>query len=280
MAIYEVFSDFSFKGVLGRGYQPRGLVRPVVRNVCLEELAGRTGRRSGLETVDRLDRWACERPRGVGITHLLAESPHPQHFRCPDLTNQRLSPKTDDSTAHSPATEPELVADQIGGFVVPPVWCGFSTLANDGFPYTLEFGRDIVVLLLQEYLDQLAMVGLKLGVVLTGHYGPKHVAALVEAANTFAVFGHHSETVVWVPPEYELARELGYHGDHAARWETSLLMRLRPELVDIGRLDDRAAAEGIGGEDLRGSTGNELEAQVVERIVENLSLRVAHFPGF
>lgn len=173
----------------------------------------------------------------------------------------------------------ELVADRAGGIVVPPVWCGFSTLAENGLPYTLEFGRDTVMLLLKEYLEQLAMVGFNLVVVLTGHYGPKHVAALVEAANTFTVSGRHSETVVWVLPEYELARELGYHGDHAAKWETSILMHLRPELVEIERLDDRTATEGIYGEDPRRSASCELGAQVVERIVEHLSCRVAEFLG-
>jgi creatinine amidohydrolase len=170
-----------------------------------------------------------------------------------------------------------MVADQAGGIVVPPVWCGFSTLADNGLPYTLEFGRDTVMLLLKEYLEQLAMVGFKLVVVLTGHYGPKHVAALVEAANTFTVSGRLAQTVVWVLPEYELARELGYHGDHAAKWETSILMHLRPELVDMERLDDRTATEGIYGEDPRRSANSELGAQVVESIVEHLSGRVAKF---
>jgi creatinine amidohydrolase/Fe(II)-dependent formamide hydrolase-like protein len=135
------------------------------------------------------------------------------------------------------------------------------------------------MLLLEEYLTQLAAVGFKLVVVLTGHYGPKHVAALVEAANSFTLFGRYSDTIVWVIPEYELARDLGYRGDHAARWETSILMHLRRDLVDIERLDDRTATEGIGGEDPRTTASEELGATVVERIVENLSRRVTEFLG-
>ncbi len=171
----------------------------------------------------------------------------------------------------------QLVADTVGGIVVPPVWCGFSTLAENGLPHTLEFRRDTVMLLLREYLEQLAKVGFKLIVVLTGHYGPKHVAALVEAANTFTLSGAYPDAVIWVLPEYELARKLGYHGDHAAKWETSIMMRLRPELVKIERLDDAAALEGIGGEDPRGSASTELGAQAVRAIVDNLSRRVAEF---
>lgn len=171
----------------------------------------------------------------------------------------------------------ELVAARAGGIVIPPVWCGHSTLAEDGLPYTLEFSRNAVMLLLEEYLAQLAAVGFRLVVVLTGHYGPKHVSALVEAANTFTLFGRHPDTTVWVLPEYELARDLGYRGDHAARWETSILMHLRPDLVEIERLDDRTATEGIIGEDPRTTASEELGAKAVERIVENLSRRVTAF---
>lgn len=169
----------------------------------------------------------------------------------------------------------ELVASTVGGIVVPPVWCGFSTLAENGFPHTLEFRSDTVMLLLREYLEQLARIGFRLIVVLTGHYGTEHVAALVEAANTFTASGDYPGTVVWVLPEYELARGLGYNGDHAAKWETSLMMRLRPELVKIERLDDNTASEGIYGEDPRSGASADLGTRAVDEIVANLSRRVS-----
>lgn len=171
----------------------------------------------------------------------------------------------------------ELVAGTVGGIVVPPIWCGFSTLGENGLPHTLEFHRETVMLLLREYLQQLAGIGFKLIVVLTGHYGPKHVAALVEAANTFTVSGDFPGTVVWVLPEYELARGVGYHGDHAAKWETSLMMRLRPELVKIERLDDNTASEGIYGEDPRSGASADLGTRAVDLIVANLSRMVSEF---
>ena len=57
--------------------------------------------------------------------------------------------------------------------------------SHGGFPLTLEFKRETVMQLLTEYLEQLSDVGFKLIVVLSGHYGPPHIAALVEAANLF-----------------------------------------------------------------------------------------------
>ena len=80
-------------------------------------------------------------------------------------------------------------------------------------------------------------------------------------------------------PEYEPARGLGYHGDHTAKWETSILMHLRPGLVDIERLDEGTATEGIYGEDPRRSASSYLGARVVERIVAHLSCKVAEFLG-
>lgn len=173
----------------------------------------------------------------------------------------------------------KLVAARAGGIVVPPVWCGYSTLAvgPNPMPYTLEFQRSTVMLLLGEYLEQLARAGFRLIVVLAGHYGPAHIAALVEAANSFTIFKNWPQTMVWVLPDYELARDLGYRGDHAAKWETSIFMHLRPELVDMGRLDDSNSKKGIGGEDPRTSATAELGVQVVEAITQRLAARVTRF---
>jgi creatinine amidohydrolase/Fe(II)-dependent formamide hydrolase-like protein len=159
------------------------------------------------------------------------------------------------------------------------VWSGYETLALNGFAYTLEFDRELVMALLRAYLEQLGRVGFWLVVVLTGHYGVKHVAALAEAADAFVRTDGGRDTAVWVLPEYALARDLGYHGDHAAKWETSILMHLRPELVDPGRLDDQTASEGIFGEDPRTTATRELGESVVDRVVANLAQRIEHFLG-
>lgn len=170
-------------------------------------------------------------------------------------------------------------AERTGGVVLPTVWYGFDTLklpAHGGFPLTLEFRRDTVMQLLTEYLEQLSNVGFKLVVVLSGHYGPPHIAALVEAANLFTIWQARRRTRVWVIPEYDLVTDLGYSGDHAAKWETAILMHLRPELVDLSRLNDANAGEagGILGEDPRGSASPELGCSILAAIVERLANRV------
>ena len=176
----------------------------------------------------------------------------------------------------------QKVADRTGGVVLPPVWCGFDTLKladHGGFPLTLEFKRETVMQLLTEYLEQLADIGFKLIVVVSGHYGPPHIAALVEAANLFTIWQKQYDTRVWIIPEYDLVTDLEYRGDHAAKWETAILMHLHPELVDLSRLDDASAGEkgGILGEDPRQSATPELGEEIVAAIVERLSGRVERF---
>ena len=59
-------------------------------------------------------------------------------------------------------------------------------------------------------------------------------------------------------------------GDHAGAWETSLMMAMRPELVDLSRLpeDPEERLIGIGGRDPlvvgRDDAGERAEGAVVE----------------
>lgn len=71
-------------------------------------------------------------------------------------------------------------------------------------------------------------------VILTGHYGHNQQIVVRETA---ARMSERLQIPVIGLPEYWLANDLGYHGDHAGVGETSLLWHLRPELVAIDRID-------------------------------------------
>ncbi len=162
-------------------------------------------------------------------------------------------------------------AQRSGGVVLPPVWCGFHTMALAGFTHTLEFSEDLVRQLAAEYLTQLDKNGFKVIVVVTGHYGAAHVKALKEVAERV---GQRTRAKIWVLPEYELTKEdIGYRGDHAGKWETSLLMHLRPELVDMSQqpADPQAKLEGVGGEDPRFHASAELGRTTAQAIEERLA---------
>jgi creatinine amidohydrolase len=69
-------------------------------------------------------------------------------------------------------------------------------------------------------------------------------------------------------PEYFLALDAGYHGDHAAWGETSLMLYLDPGSVDLSRLGD-PPHRGVGGRDPRDATradGERLALTIVERL--------------
>ncbi len=169
-------------------------------------------------------------------------------------------------------------AERTGGVVLPTIWMGYQTMQLYGFRRTLEFRKETVQQVLTEFLGQLSFEGFRVIVVLTGHYGWKHLAALKETASHFSSI---SPTKVWVFAEYEVVPEdvppeLNYRGDHAAKWETSILMYLRPELVDMSRLspDLNEKLEGVGGEDPRISASPELGEKIVKIILEGIEKKV------
>ena len=97
---------------------------------------------------------------------------------------------------------------------------------------------------LDHSLHQIEGLGFKVIVTVAGHYplhGPsKRVAERYTGnAKLMPIIG------------YDLVVDEGYKGDHAARWETSLLMALRPELVDVDGLERAGRLIGILGEDPR-----------------------------
>ena len=81
--------------------------------------------------------------------------------------------------------------------------------------------------------------------MLTGHYGAAQQVAVRETAI-------HMAKILQVPvlgtPEYFLALDEKYYGDHAAFFETSIMMHLFPDRVDLARLGDEPH-QGIHGKD-------------------------------
>ena len=107
-----------------------------------------------------------------------------------------------------------------------------------------------------------------------GHYGGEHVKAIMHAAENWPrVRGKGSDMQIWAFPEYRADPENPQRGDHAGAYETSLMMYLRPELVDLSELPSEGevvgtdAGFGIGGEDPRKATA-ELGQQIAEAIVQ------------
>jgi creatinine amidohydrolase len=102
--------------------------------------------------------------------------------------------------------------------------------------------------LLLHIYRQLESLGFKVIIVVAGHY-----PLLNYARRTAEQFNAERPARVFACIGFDLVTDLGYRGDHAAKWETSLLWALRPELVDMSRLpaDPSQPLIGVGGVDPR-----------------------------
>jgi len=130
--------------------------------------------------------------------------------------------------------------------------------------------------LLVHCLQQCASLGFKLTVICAGHYPLlAHARAAAELAR--AQRRYDREADAWAFTGYELVRDtFADAGDHAAHWETSLLMELRPELVDMSQLPSDPGAEliGVSGLDPRKHASRDLGRRAVEAIVEKVGAKI------
>jgi creatinine amidohydrolase len=132
---------------------------------------------------------------------------------------------------------------------IPTLWCGSQVFDTVGSvqvrPRAL---RNLVV----DSLNSLAKYGFRYFLILNAHGGPKHIVALEEAAHVisrqhgaraFSFSGH----VIWsfLRGNYleEMQQKLALSAEdaaalkqdaHAGFWETSMMLKLKPDLVDPG----------------------------------------------
>lgn len=191
----------------------------------------------------------------------------------------------------------ERAAEKGGGLVMPPLWWGehreiqlveanpsareavaeimewppenfaFGHMGGKTVEEQAHFYND----LLFHIYHQLASLEFKAVIVLCGHYPLQLYARF-----TSAVFMRESAVKVYAGTEADLVSDLaeelgGRVGDHAGRWETSVLMALHPNLVDLSQLpqEEDAKLVGIGGEDPR-QASMDFGQRAVEAIVERL----------
>ncbi len=103
--------------------------------------------------------------------------------------------------------------------------------------------------LLVHILRQMESLGFRVMVLIAGHYPLlNHARAAIEWYSLG--LPDAPATRAWVCSGYELVRDqIPDAGDHAQKWETSLLMALRPDCVDMDRLpaDREQKLIGTGG---------------------------------
>jgi creatinine amidohydrolase len=170
----------------------------------------------------------------------------------------------------------ELAAERTGGVVFPTVfWGAFDTMP---FPFTFHFSKSAFMNQIREILRQLPSWGFTVIVLLTGHYPPSLVRALKRECRHFNRRGGALAIGV---PEQAFATDVRYYGDHAGMWETSIMMALMPESIDLRKLPtglDAAARLtqcGVMGRDPTSKASAEKGATVIEHIVSRLVTSVS-----
>ena len=177
------------------------------------------------------------------------------------------------------------VAARTGGVLAPTLYWGIGG-GHKEYPASILVRDATLASLLNDILEGLYRVGFRVIVVLTGHYPAEQVRAAKRA--TERLRRAHPDVRIWALPEHE-AYPGEFRGDHAAKWETSILMALRPELVDLAQLvgaEEPSAPDathnleemnapgplhGILGENPRRHARRELGAETVDRVVDTLA---------
>ena len=170
-----------------------------------------------------------------------------------------------------------LTAEQYGGVVVPPTYWGMlgdehglrlhGTMANFGQDLTDQLYTTI-------FLSLVERIGFKVVIGVTGHDVAPQKAAIEKAVAAIQQTGKATGFAMMEGDLYEATDD---KMDHAAHWETSLLMHLRPELVDMSRIaeEDLTTHEGreragIWGKDPRQFASRELGEKIAQGIVDSI----------
>lgn len=180
----------------------------------------------------------------------------------------------DSLKAHALCVE---AAKRSGGLVAPPIYGGIGGLDE---PHTFVYDAEDEThsMYLRPWLEKTCMEaarnGFKAVILLTGHYG---AAQQIVVRETAVRMTRRLGIPVYGTPEYFLAHDLAYYGDHAAWGETSLMMHLAPDLVDLSRLGD-PPHQGVGGRDPKAEAsagdGERLAAAIIDRLAR-LGARMA-----
>jgi creatinine amidohydrolase len=128
--------------------------------------------------------------------------------------------------------------------------------------------------LLVHILHQIRSLGFRVTVIGAGHY------PLLDHARAAAALFHQEQArpkmVVWSMTGYELVRgQFEPCGDHAGKWETSLLMHLDPGMQDLSVLPADRGGEliGVSANGVQESSA-EFGRKATEAIVQAVRIRV------
>ncbi|UCG48725.1 MAG: creatininase family protein [Phycisphaerales bacterium] len=164
-----------------------------------------------------------------------------------------------------------------GGVVMPALFGGVGGL-SEPHTFIMEEENSVFSNMLRPWLEQLcremARDGFRAIIILTGHYG---AAQQIVVRETAVRMSRALGIPVLGTPECTIAMDVGYTGDHGAWGETSLMMHLYPETVDLSRLG-KAPHKGVGGRDPKTQASAKDGRMITETVVSRLAILAEKMP--
>lgn len=154
-----------------------------------------------------------------------------------------------------------------GGLVFPPTHVHAHTVP---WPLGMPAQPELVEAQANTILGYLSRNGARAVVWLSGHGGTEDYLAIRKAALTAM---RESDCVIWAGVDAHLIADLEKPMDHAAAIETSLLLHLAPDTVDLGELDPDPAAwpQGVGGDDPRTNASETFGREYAKLLVNRMA---------
>jgi creatinine amidohydrolase len=163
----------------------------------------------------------------------------------------------------------ERVVQRTGGVLLPTTWWPITTLPHAG---SLALPSTVVRALWDAIFTQMAAAEWRVLVILSGHYAQGHELVLMDAAEQAM---RSTNLLVLATPPLAMVDETML--DHAALWESSQLLALRPDLVDMDALGEeplRPETSAVLGRDPRNAASHTLGQRALSLAVERVSAAV------
>ena len=123
------------------------------------------------------------------------------------------------------------VAEKTAGVVLPPTYWG--TQGHEGWEGSMLLEEDVVAALMRNVIEVLAKLGYEWIIVVTGHHPDVQGVLLREMAEEWMAAGGKAKVRVMDPFAFQPVEPVL---DHGGLVETSLMLHLRGDLVDLARL--------------------------------------------
>lgn len=162
-------------------------------------------------------------------------------------------------------TVAELAVQRTGGVLLPTTWWSSSVLFKR---HTIAVRNTLLQELWRDLISRVAEEGWRVVVIISGNYGQEQDLTLMEMAEW--AMEQHEVLVLALPPLALIDESLL---DHGALWETSLLLALRPMLVDVYALGDGELgpeSSAVQGRDPRGAASASLGDTVLHLAVDRI----------